>query len=349
MNLLQDYVFVFAVITFVTLCATFVVLVLHKNNAHKSVHSLDFRTIAIQLLTITIWVKLLTVVISDLDKTTFILEGILMLLATVFGVFLIRATVKGSMLREDINNTREQQKTVNDRLRQIDKQRTDFLSLTSHQLRGPYASIKGYTSLILEGEYGEIPESMQGPIMKISESARNLGFLLNDFLDVAKIEQGELDFKIVTTDITNILDTSLNEFASEFARKDIELIRTYNNKEDIYIEVDPNRVQQALAKIIDNALKYTSSGSVQVSLAVKDHDAIITVKDSGIGIGKEEMQIIFKKFTRMKSAGELAVYGNGLGLYVAKEMIESQHGKLWVDSPGPGKGATFFIALPLAK
>ena len=349
MNFLQDYVLAFSVITFVTLCLTIFIIVLHRKEAHSSVHSLDFRSIAIQLLTVTIWIKLLLLLIEDQAHATLILEVILLILAGIFGFFLIRSTMQGSTLRKEILETRERQLQINKRLKQINKQRTDFLSLTSHQLRGPYASIKGHISLVLEGEYGAVPDYLDEPLSKIHESTRNLGFLINDFLDVAKIEQGELDFKITKADITDILDTALNDFDKEFDKKEITLQRTYNNKEDIFVEVDPNRVQQSLAKVIDNALKYTSSGSVKVSLAIKEHDAIITIKDTGIGIDASEIKDMFDKFTRAKNAGKLSVHGSGLGLYVAKEMIESQHGKIWIDSPGIGKGTTVYIALPLAK
>ena len=252
-------------------------------------------------------------------------------------------------IRGSVSRLQTKQSEITSRLRKLDQEKTDFLSLASHQLRGPLSSIHGYSSMISEGEFGKLPKHLEDPIRKILESSRAMNALINDFLDVTKIEKNELEYVIEEVNIGNIIDDVVEDFSVAFERDEIELKSTHNSKDNVMVLADPLRVKQILNKILDNALKYTQVGSVTVSLAVKHDDAIVTVSDTGIGIEEDQIKELFKKFKRADNANDATVIGSGLGLYVAKEVAESQGGRIWVESQGAGKGSKFYIALPIIK
>lgn len=302
-----------------------------KNNKTK--------IIIITLLAITICVS----VFFSIENLT---DEILFLFSIIISVLLIKNIYQEEKNYKIINGLISNAKDLHFRLKELDNLKTEFVSLASHQLRAPLAKIQGYSSMILEEDFGNLPNNLKEPVNRIFLSSQNLGSLLNDFLDVAHIEKGELRYKLATNNLIEIIDKTIFKFEDVLRNSNIKLITTYSKNSEIKVLCDPNKTLSAISKVIDNAIRYTPIGEIRISVAEKDNDAIITIKDTGIGIKSENINELFQKFKRGDNAYNASITGSGLGLYVAREIIESQDGKIWLKSDGPGKGTTVFIAFP---
>lgn len=346
---MTDLIFSFSFVTLISLCATIFIVLLNLQHAKENLRALDFKTVVIELVTLTIWVSMFIRFLKADTPDESLANLVLFILSIAFGVLLIRSVMRERRIRGTVDKLKIKQNEINIRLRNLDLEKTEFVSLASHQLRGPLSSIQGYSSMIMEGEFGKVPKHLVDPINKILQSSRVMGNLINDFLDVTKIEKNELEYDIQSIDLVKIVDSVVENFSLAFERDEIKLISSHNKNEEVIVLGDPIRIQQMLGKILDNALKYTKIGSVTVSLAIKNGDAIVTVSDTGIGIKEDEIKELFKKFKRADNANGISIVGSGLGLYVAKEIAEAQGGRIWVESQGVGRGSKFFVALPLSR
>jgi len=343
----MDVAISYGVVSLVTLCATIFIVLLHHKNAQKDIRQLDFKVLAIELLTLTVWVTLFVQVVTAQSTENGFYALFLFLLSVIFGILLIRNILKESQIQKTIHTLMTTLQHTNDRLREIDHQKTEFISLTSHQLRGPLSVIEGHTEMLLDGDFGKVPKNIELQLQKIAAASRNLGTLLNDFLDVARLEKGELTYTVAPFDIIDVLENGVNEFQTICDNHALTLTKTFSPNDEIIVLADKQKVSEIISQVLDNAITYTPGGSITVSVAAKHSDAIITIKDTGIGIDEEDLQEMFQKFKRGKNANEVSVHGSGLGLYVAHQMLEAQGGKIWVESAGKNKGSTFYIALPL--
>jgi len=345
----MQFALTYAVITLVALVSTLFIIVLNVRHARSDMRQLNFRIVSIELLALTIWVTLFTRLLQSATPEEKLSHLILFLLAVAFGVLLIRGTLHEIRTHESVTQLLVKLNMVNKRLRDLDTQKTEFVSLTSHQLRGPLSAVQGHTSMILNGDFGEVPDHLRKPLERTFVSSKTLGGLLNDFLDVARIEKGEIDYKIEPFNVVHAVGDVMNDFELLCKQAELECKKTYTTKDCITVLGDPVRFKEVFSKVLDNAVKYTPSGSVTVSISIKHHDAVISIVDTGIGITRKDMDGMFHKFKRADNANDVSVTGSGLGLYAAKQMIEAQGGRIWVDSPGKNKGTRFYIALPLQE
>lgn len=302
----------------------------------------NLKTLVIVLITITICTSIYFLKNSTLDEVLFIVSMII-------GIVLIRNSFQEEGQRKNIYSLMSKATDLNNRLKELDDLKTEFVSLATHQLRSPLAKIQGYSSMILEEEFGKLPGELKEPLQRIFLSSQNLGSLLNDFLDVAQIEKGEIVYDLKPCNLVDILNRAEENFKDVFDNTGLQFEPTYSKSEEVKILADPAKTLSAISKIIDNAVRYTPKGTIKVSLAEKDDDVIITIRDTGVGIEQSEIDDLFEKFKRGKNAYNISVSGSGLGLYVARQIVEAEEGRIWLKSAGPGKGTTAFIAFPLLK
>jgi len=329
-----------------TLISTVFVIFLNLKKSKKDIKKLDFKSIATQLISLTVWVTILANILLKAEGIDRNLSIGIFVASVIIGILLIKSLSEESKYQEIVGKLISKLQKNNEKLRRLDEQKTEFVSLASHQLRGPLAVIHGYVSMIIEGDYGEIPETAKEPLYRSLRSSKALSLLISDYLDVAQIEKGEMEYIISDLNITELLNEITSEFEIIAKQSGIEF--NFNNlEEDLFIRGDKNKMRQVISNIIDNAIKYTKEGSVEINTETKDDKIIISVKDSGIGIEKEKVNEIFNKFARSDKAIKMNVVGTGLGLFVAKVMVEAHEGNIWVESDGLGKGSTFFIRLPI--
>jgi signal transduction histidine kinase len=223
------------------------------------------------------------------------------------------------------------------------------LSVATHQIRSPLASIKGYASLILEGDFGEVPEYLREPLNTIFKAANSAGKTVNDFLDLSRMEQGAMRYYLKDFDLSNLVQEAVNEIKGGINENNLEL-KLNIGEGPFLIHSDKAKLKHVLINLIDNANKYTKEGYIEVSLQrTVDNKVIFSVKDTGVGIKPETLLNLFQKFSRDTDANKQNIHGTGLGLYVAKKLIEARHGRIWAESEGDGKGSQFYVELDLIK
>lgn len=279
-----------------------------------------------------------------------IVAALTFILVCVIGVILVRNVKKEISQREKIEKLARDLESANERLKELDRQKTEFVSIASHQLRAPITAIKGYASLILEKSYGDIPKKMTDPIANIYESSRLMVNTIEDFLNVSRIELGRMNFAMEDFDLVSLARKVVEELAHNAELKELKL--SFGTEEgSVLVRADMNKIKQVITNFVDNAIKYTPKGSITVSVSADrvKNKALIQVKDTGMGLDKTTINELFDKFTRARNANQVNTTGTGLGLYVGKQLIQGHNGRVWVESEGEGKGSTFFIELPLLK
>ncbi len=228
--------------------------------------------------------------------------------------------------------------------KEIEQMKSEFISLASHQLRSPLSSLKWLLEVLLRGRIGAFSEEQTKVLTQMSESNERMIKTVQSLLNVSRIEEGKNGLELSPISFTEIVENTIKDIqAQAFSKK----VKVSFNKEDFEkANLDPEKIKIVVQNIIDNAVKYTpENGSVQIK-ASKEGDKIkFSVTDSGIGIPEAEQSKIFVKFHRSENARLLSVHGTGLGLYIAKKIVEAHKGKIWFESK-KNQGTTFYIQLP---
>ncbi len=262
-------------------------------------------------------------------------------------VGLIALALYKAKIYEDLQTTTQALEEANKQLKDLDKAKSEFLSIASHQLNTPLTSIRGYISMLLEGDYGQLDEK-QKPILDIvNKSSMRLIELIKNLLDISRIESGRLELNLASLDLTQHAKELVQDLIPNALAKKLGLEFHAPEKPVAPVVADQQRVRQVMLNFVDNAIKYTPSGKVDVYVEQKGDEVIFSVKDTGKGITQDEITKLFNKFTRVGGASRYHTEGTGLGLYVAKQIVNEHHGDVGVESPGMGKGSTFFMKLPI--
>jgi signal transduction histidine kinase len=319
----------------------------------------DAKVVTAQLLTFILGsFTIIRLVVSD-SVQWIIFNSLLLVITLLVGFYLIKSVLREVEQREEIENLAADLASANDRLKELDQLKTEFLSLASHQFRSPLTAIKGYASLILEGTYGKINPAVREAVGNVFESANNLVVVVQDFLDVSRIEQGKMRYQFAKIDMKPLVKSVIDSLEPNVTGAGLSI--DFEAPEDhYYVRADEKKINQVIINLIDNAQKYTEGGSISVSLnnnkglisvrLEKENDKVlIKVSDTGIGIAKEDIGKLFGKFVRNKKGVEINVSGTGLGLYIVKKIVEAHDGEIWAESEGVGKGSTFIVALDEAN
>lgn len=306
----------------------------------------NIKVIATELLTVGTWILLL-IGIFLMDNLQERLFGIgLLILIVVLGIFTIRSVLEEVDHREEIEKLAKDLEKANERLKELDQLKSEFVSIASHQLRSPLTAIKGYTSLILEGSFGAVSESVREAVQKVFDSSNLMVKSVQDFLDVSRIEQGKMKYEYEIFDMKTIVKTVSDEQTVVATEKKLAFVLKMDDSQEYKVNGDIGKIKQVLTNIVDNSIKYTPEGSITMTLSKTDQGKVLVeVTDTGVGINSETLPKLFDKFVRAKGASQVNSKGTGLGLYVAKKMIEEQKGRVWATSDGEGKGSTFHIEL----
>ncbi len=250
----------------------------------------------------------------------------------------LAATIESGRLFRDIQNANEQ-------LRELDKMKTQFLANMSHELRTPLNSIIGFSRLILKGIDGPINETQEEDLNSIHNSGQHLLNLINDVLDLAKMDAGKMALVFDEVDLVE-LATSVQSTARGLIRDDQVNLRWEVAPGLPKIEADPVRLRQILLNLLSNAAKFTEDGSIALKIQAQgDQHVQISVQDTGIGIAEADYSRLFTAFEQVDANPSRAVGGTGLGLPIVRELVQLHHGRVWFESQ-VGRGTTFFILLP---
>lgn len=267
----------------------------------------------------------------------------------IFGYLLVRSVQAEVRQREEIERLAVNLENANMRLKELDKMKSEFVSIASHQLRSPLTSIRGYVSMLMEGSYGVIPDSARQVLEKIAESGKFMALSIEEYLNVSRIEAGNMKYEYSDFDMEQIARSVTDELRPLAEKKGLSLSYESQTSGKTLVHADIGKVRQIIANLLDNSIKYTQKGSVAV-IAKNDTEGtkmLVMIKDTGVGMSKEAIGTLFEKFVRAKNANTVNVTGTGLGLYVAKTMITKMGGRIVAESEGEGRGSTFTIELPL--
>jgi len=250
-------------------------------------------------------------------------------------------------LQKEVARQTKSLREANIRLEQLDKAKSEFISLASHQLRTPLSIIKGYVSMMIEGDWGEPNPEQKKQLEKIYLSNERLIKLVEDLLTVSRIESGRLEFDLQPLSLDDLTEGIVKEFSQMAARKELYLKYFKPKKLLSKVKVDSLKIRQVIQNLIDNAIHYTRKGGIIVNLQEKNNKIVFSIKDTGIGVSEEEKITLFERFSRGKEVGKMNTEGVGLGLYLAAKLINAHQGRIWVESEGKNKGSTFYFELPI--
>jgi signal transduction histidine kinase len=281
--------------------------------------------------------------IRDIDNVRTI---VMLTLAFVIalGYTLIKSVRKEVMQREQLQILSDQLFEANEKLKGLDKLKSEFLSLAAHQLRSPLTAMKGYASMVLEGSYGEINPQVKDAVGRIFQSSQNLAKVVEDLLDVSKIEQGGMKFTMEPFSLAEIARDMAKDLSITAEKRGLKMEFEADTDQACVVNGDKEKLRQVVLNFIDNSIKYTKEGTINVSVRREKDKVLFKVKDTGMGMTPEIKASLFQKFARGDGA-RMNTTGSGLGLYLAKEIVEAHKGRVWVDSEGPGKGSTFAMEL----
>lgn len=245
--------------------------------------------------------------------------------------------------------------------RREDKQRADFISTASHEMRTPVAAIEGYLALALNEKVANIDAKARSYLEKAHSSTQHLGKLFQDLLTSARAEDGRLSSHPVVVEMNDFVEKLVDDlrFSAEKKGLLIELLMGSQQRKDassvdvsekvikplLYVHVDPDRIREVVTNLFDNAVKYTETGRVSIGITGDAQVVQFHISDTGPGIPKEDQSHLFQKFYRVDNSATRTIGGTGLGLYICRKIVDLYNGRIWVESE-PGKGSTFYINLP---
>lgn len=251
-------------------------------------------------------------------------------------------------LQQKVDEATQQLRHANKRLKELDATKDEFISIASHQLRTPLTTIKGYLSMVLEGDVGPVTKNERQMIQQAFDSAERMVFLIADLLNVSRLQSGKFVIENKPTDLVKMVQAEVAQLQEVAKNHHLSLTFKQPGKLPL-LNLDDTKIRQVVMNFIDNAIYYTpGGGSIEVALEATDKELRFTVTDTGLGVPKEAQHHLFSKFYRAGNARKMRPDGTGLGLFMAKKVITAQGGAIIFNSV-EGKGSTFGFSFPRAK
>ncbi|MGH7324144.1 MAG: ATP-binding protein, partial [Candidatus Rokuibacteriota bacterium] len=234
---------------------------------------------------------------------------------------------------------------LNERLEQASRAKSEFLANMSHELRTPMNAILGFTEMLLDGLYGELPADLREPLADIQTNGRHLLRLINEVLDLSKIEAGHMELVVDAYAVDQVVESVRASLRSLAAEKGLEFVTRVPS--DLPLAYgDGRRISQCLMNLAGNALKFTRKGRVEISVDLEGDSLVYRVSDTGIGIPLDELENVFAEFRQVDATVTREFGGTGLGLSITKKFVELHGGRIGVESE-LGRGSTFWFSVPL--
>lgn len=299
----------------------------------------DVKVLATEGITTVLLIVLFSRIFISQSETGRIIDICIFIIALIFSGLLIRSIKNEVQQKQRLQELTEQ-------LKELDARKDEFLSIATHELRAPMTAIKGYISMLLDGDAGKLPTEAESFLKVAQSSTDRLIRLVNNMLNVARIEQGRQVYQMGMVNLTQVINTVFDEFKIDAEKRNLKYLLTIkpNLNDSVYVDLD--RIHEVVANLISNAIKYTDKGKVEVVLYNPTPSTIrLEVVDSGMGIPLENQSQIFQKYYRVQDRMERKT-GTGLGLYISKVLVEKFAGKIGFTSV-TDKGSTFWFELPL--
>ncbi|MEQ1500442.1 MAG: ATP-binding protein [Parcubacteria group bacterium] len=285
-----------------------------------------------------LWIFVLIRTLISTNLNDFIINGILLLLMNLVGVFLIRSVIKEVKLREELD-------VSNTRLKNANQGQVNLIHLMNHQIKGRFGTAKNIFAELLTDDYGNMPEESRFMLQKGLEET-NLGIqYVQSILKGASAENGSLPLEMKTLDFKKIVEDTYNDQKDKAEKKELKISLSVADGE-FNVNGDELQLSEAVRNLMDNSINYTLEGSIDVSLSVVGNRVRLQVKDSGVGLTDDDKSKLFKSGGRGSESLKVNVNSTGYGLAFVKGVIEAHSGYVWAESEGRGKGSTFILELP---
>ena len=235
--------------------------------------------------------------------------------------------------------------------KEVERQKDEFVSTASHEMRTPVAAIEGYISLAMNANVATIDDRAKKYLEKAHDTIGHLGELFRDLLSVTKAEEGLLGGRMEAVNLGQLLQSAVDDMQFTVQKKNLTLVYQIGGQPGkaiaplYYVAANPERLREVVMNLIDNGVKFTSEGGIKVILEGNEKEVTVGINDTGVGIAAEDISHLFQKFYRIDNSATRTIGGTGLGLYLCRRLIESFNGRIWVESR-PGTGSTFKFSLP---
>ncbi len=308
--------------------------------------ALDVRTIATEVGVSFLNVLTVGQIFFSRNEAEIVLRISFWLSILAVSIFLVRSVRREVERREEIAKLADSLEKANAQLQELDKQKTDFLSIAAHQLRTPISISSGYLELLNDGAYGNVTSETKQIFKNMDESNGRLIKLIDSFLDITRLEQGRTKYDFAEHDLDALVDGVVKEFEVRARRKGLKLV--WQAVPDLpRAFYDEEKIRHVVFNFIDNAIKYSEVGNINVEIYQENAGVAVRVRDNGLGFNKIDEANFFQKFYRGDNVKGTNVNGTGLGLFVCAKFIEAHHGKVWAHSEGLGMGGEFGFWIPL--
>ncbi|MBI5037979.1 MAG: HAMP domain-containing histidine kinase [Candidatus Kerfeldbacteria bacterium] len=220
------------------------------------------------------------------------------------------------------------------KLKEVDAMKDEFISMASHELRAPITGIRGYLQMILDGSFGPLPADVRQKLSMVNEESNRLHALVEDLLEVSRIEQGRVSLNLQPSDVAPIITTVCQVLGVQASVKGLDLVKSIQPNLP-YALVDPGRFQQILMNLVSNSIKYTMHGKVTIAAEeIRDKKSMVRIKisDTGMGIAAKDRDRLFQKFYRVHNKETDKIIGTGLGLWITRELVHLMKGEIYLDS-----------------
>jgi len=259
-----------------------------------------------------------------------------------------RVRVPGDVARQEMDELGQLALSFNQmaaRLERTESMRRQLIGDVTHELRTPLTTIKGSMEGLMDG----VLPANEETYMQIYREADRLQRLVNDLQELSRIEAGAYELQRQTTTVKTLVDSTVARLQRQFEEKGVSL-STQIPQELPFIKVDPDRLSQVLLNLLGNALQYTPpGGEAGITASYQQNEVRVAISDNGIGVPPEDLAYLFTRFYRVDKSRARSIGGSGIGLTIAKHLVEAHGGRIWAESPGVGKGSTFVFTIPLAS
>lgn len=300
-------------------------------------------------------VQVLVIVLASLVATQlFFVRGlsnvmlviVTLLLVAFFGMTLIRSIKAEVDRREQLQQMANRLALVNNQLRKLDNDKSEFVSFASRQFQAPLSVIKGFISLLLEGSYGQASLKHRDVFNKIYFSNEKMIHMVEEMFNSSRIESGRMEYVYEKVNIVDVCKEVVDILSLRAKEKNLNIAIKYPERSLPEVIADRSKIGEVISNIVDNAIKYTLDGGVTIGFSEEVDFVKVSIKDTGIGIPAGETPYLFAKFSRGKDLSRLNTGGLGLGLSIGRSMMQAMGGKITFESEGKGKGTTFMIYIP---
>ncbi|MBX9723695.1 MAG: hypothetical protein K2X81_19980 [Candidatus Obscuribacterales bacterium] len=296
----------------------------------------NIKLVATQALVASIWILTLAILFVRTIEIVRIVVSITLILFMILGTILVKSVNREIKQREQI------EKLARD-LEGVNKQQVILIHFITHQIKGFVAKSRNIFSLLRDGDFGPVPEPMKPMIEEGFRSDTKGAQTIAEILNAANIKSGKVEYTMQSFDLKTMIEDIIKDLQPAADAKHLTLHTSFD---DVSFSGDKGQLINAFKNLIDNSIKYTVEGSVDLSLSKKDGKTVFTIKDTGVGISKEDMDHLFTEGGRGKNSQKINVESTGFGLYIVKNIIEAHKGTVRAESDGEGKGSRFIVELP---